>query len=121
MTAAIYAHDSSDNQREESIESQIRECTAYAEKNSIDDRCQRQKQGGAVGAAAVGNRDPGSFFILRGSRRSPGQTLFHSPLKNGQTKTTVRVDGGSVIEKNRREAGRVSGQAPAGSWQNPPA
>ena len=32
MTAVIYAHYSSDNQREESIEGQIRECTAYAEK-----------------------------------------------------------------------------------------
>ena len=32
MTAVIYARYSSDNQREESIESQIRECTAYAEK-----------------------------------------------------------------------------------------
>ena len=35
MTAVIYARDSSDNQREESIEGQIRECTAYAEKNGI--------------------------------------------------------------------------------------
>ena len=35
MTAVIYARYSSDNQREESIESQIRECTAYAEKNGI--------------------------------------------------------------------------------------
>ena len=97
-----------------------------------DDRCQRQMQGGAVGAAASGMRvppkarrsrwepRPGFLFIPRGSRYPPGQTLFHSPLKNAQTKTTVRVDGGSVIEKNRRGAGRVSGQAPAGSWQNPP-
>ena len=29
MTAVIYARYSSDNQREESIEGQIRECTAY--------------------------------------------------------------------------------------------
>ena len=35
MTAVIYARYSSDNQREESIEGQIRECTAYAEKNAI--------------------------------------------------------------------------------------
>ena len=35
MEAVIYARYSSDNQREESIEGQIRECTAYAEKNSI--------------------------------------------------------------------------------------
>ena len=35
MTAVIYARYSSDNQREESIEGQIRECTAYAEKNDI--------------------------------------------------------------------------------------
>ena len=47
-------------------------------------------------------------------------------MKNAQTKTTVRVDGGSVIEKkqassrNGRDVGGVSGQAPAGSWQNPP-
>ena len=32
MTAVIYARYSSDNQHEESIEGQIRECTAYAEK-----------------------------------------------------------------------------------------
>ena len=35
MTAVIHARYSSDNQREESIEGQIRECTAYAEKNGI--------------------------------------------------------------------------------------
>ena len=35
MTPVIYARYSSDNQREESIEGQIRECTAYAEKNGI--------------------------------------------------------------------------------------
>ena len=35
MTAVIYARYSSDNQREESIEGQIRECTAYTEKNGI--------------------------------------------------------------------------------------
>ena len=35
MTAVIYARYSTDNQREESIEGQIRECTAYAEKNGF--------------------------------------------------------------------------------------
>lgn len=35
VTAVICARYSSDNQREESIEGQIRECTAYAEKNGI--------------------------------------------------------------------------------------
>jgi len=35
MTAVIYARYSSDNQREESIEGQLRECTAFAEKNDI--------------------------------------------------------------------------------------
>ena len=35
MTAVIYSRYSSDNQREESIEGQIRECTAYAKKNGI--------------------------------------------------------------------------------------
>ena len=35
MTAVIYARYSSDNQREESIEGQIRECTGYAEKNGM--------------------------------------------------------------------------------------
>ena len=39
MTAVIYARYSSDNQREESIEGQIRECTAYAEKNGITIWC----------------------------------------------------------------------------------
>ena len=35
MNAVIYARYSSDNQREESIEGQIRECTAFTEKNGI--------------------------------------------------------------------------------------
>ncbi len=35
MKAVIYARYSSDSQREESIEGQIRECTAFAEKNGI--------------------------------------------------------------------------------------
>ena len=36
MRGVIYARYSSDNQREESIEGQIRENTAYAQKNGID-------------------------------------------------------------------------------------
>ena len=32
MTAVIYARYSSDNQRDESIEGQIRECTDYADR-----------------------------------------------------------------------------------------
>ena len=35
MTGVIYARYSSDNQREESIEGQLRECRAFAEKNDI--------------------------------------------------------------------------------------
>ena len=35
MKAVIYARYSSDSQREESIEGQIRECTAFAGKNGI--------------------------------------------------------------------------------------
>ena len=35
MTAVIYARYSTDSQCEESIEGQIRECTAYAEKNGF--------------------------------------------------------------------------------------
>ena len=35
MTAVIYARYSSDSQREASIEGQLRDCKAYAEKNGI--------------------------------------------------------------------------------------
>ena len=35
MKGVIYARYSSDNQREESIEGQLRECNAFAEKNGI--------------------------------------------------------------------------------------
>lgn len=35
MNAVIYARYSSDNQREESIEGQLRECREFAEKNDI--------------------------------------------------------------------------------------
>ena len=36
MKGVIYARYSSDNQREESIDGQIRECKAFAERNGID-------------------------------------------------------------------------------------
>ena len=36
MNAVIYARYSSDNQREESIEGQLRECKEYADKNGIN-------------------------------------------------------------------------------------
>ena len=39
MTGVIYARYSSDNQREESIEGQLRECKVFAEKNGIDIVC----------------------------------------------------------------------------------
>ena len=39
MKAVIYARYSSDNQREESIEGQIRECTTFSEKNGITILC----------------------------------------------------------------------------------
>lgn len=35
MNSVIYARYSSDNQREESIDGQLRECKAFAEKNDI--------------------------------------------------------------------------------------
>ena len=35
MTGVIYARYSSDNQREESIDGQIRECRAFAKRNDI--------------------------------------------------------------------------------------
>ena len=35
MTGVIYARYSSDNQREESIDGQLRECTAFAQHNDI--------------------------------------------------------------------------------------
>ena len=35
MIGVIYARYSSDNQKEESIDGQLRECKAYAEKNGI--------------------------------------------------------------------------------------
>ncbi len=35
MNAVIYARYSSDNQREESIEGQLRECREYADRNNI--------------------------------------------------------------------------------------
>ena len=37
MKGVIYARYSSDNQREESIEGQLRECKEYAERNNIYD------------------------------------------------------------------------------------
>ena len=62
MTAVIYARYSSDNQREESIEGQIRECTAYAEKNGITivkhyiDRAISAKTGQPPGVSADDQR-----------------------------------------------------------------
>ena len=62
MTAVIYARYSSDNQREESIEGQIREGTAYAEKNGITvikhyiDRAFSAKTGQSPGVPADDQR-----------------------------------------------------------------
>ena len=39
MIGVIYARYSSDNQREESIDDQFRECQAFARKNDITKRC----------------------------------------------------------------------------------
>ena len=39
MKAVIYVRYSSDNQRKESIEGQIRECTTFSEKNGITILC----------------------------------------------------------------------------------
>ena len=46
MNAVIYARYSSDGQREESVEGQLRECKEYADRHNIartDDRSQFQK------------------------------------------------------------------------------
>jgi len=45
MKAVIYARYSSDNQREESIEGQLRECKEYAEKNNITNFIHLHRQG----------------------------------------------------------------------------
>ena len=93
-----------------------------------------QKQSGATATTAASGRSREELLGLRllgaatrvsflfcAARGVHPVRRFSTPLKNGQTKTTVRVDGGSVIEKNRQGAGRISGQAPAGSLQSPPA
>ena len=73
--------------------------TGRVDSNNSDDRRQRQKQGGAVGAATSGMRvppkarrsrwepRPGFRFTLRGSHNPPSQTLFHRLLlKMGKQK-----------------------------------
>ena len=63
MTAVIYARYSSDNQREESIEGQIRECTAYAEKNGIIENALKGKCTGGTGT--IGYKiDEDKFYHL---------------------------------------------------------
>ena len=54
MTAVIYARYSSDNQREESIEGQIRECKAFAEKNDMH---VNETAAGRTGRTQVINRE----------------------------------------------------------------
>ena len=69
----------------------VAEDSAKTAQCNSDDRCQRQKQGGAVGAAASGMRvplkarcsrwepRPGFLIILRGSRRPPAPTKKKHP------------------------------------------
>ena len=45
LKAVIYARYSSDNQREESIEGQLRECTAFAEKTGQSTGVSEHDQG----------------------------------------------------------------------------
>ena len=75
-----------------------------------DDRCQRQMQGGAVGAAASGMRvppkarcscwepRPGFLFTLRGSRNPP------APTKKGQgmLKNNPRADRNPCLRTKAR-------------------
>ena len=56
MKAVIYARYSSDSQREESIEGQIRECTAFAGKNGIT--VLRRRHGGWAKAAVLRDVSP---------------------------------------------------------------
>lgn len=58
MNAVIYARYSSDSQREESIEGQLRECREYAERNNMTivgtyiDRALSAKNGRSTGIPA---------------------------------------------------------------------
>ena len=82
MTAVIYARYSTDSQREESIEGQIRECTAYAEKNGFtvvkhyidravsaktDNRPQFQQMIKTANAASLMSSSYGSWIALPGT------------------------------------------------------
>ena len=53
MKAVIYARYSSDNQREESIEGQIRECMEYAERNDIREKPRARR------------KSPDNKFVIR--------------------------------------------------------
>ena len=82
-----------------------------------DDRCQRQKQGGAVGAAASRMRvppkaqrsrwepRPGFLFILRGSRNPPAPTkkpqriMLHSPFP-----VSSLPQGRLALQGNKKDA-----------------
>ena len=75
MKAVIYARYSSDNQREESIEGQIRECTAFAEKNGMTilrhyiDRAYSAKTDRCFACLQLSHKDMDSFEGNESHRR----------------------------------------------------
>jgi len=70
MTGIIYSRYSSDSQREESIEGQIRECKAYAEKNGVT----ALKSSTVLAASSM--RARAAFFM---SRTSCLRSILPSP------------------------------------------
>lgn len=68
MTGIIYARYSSDNQREESIDGQIRECKEYADKLESNENIlmfTKLKKGGFVIDTPYGNYSPDWAIICR--------------------------------------------------------
>ena len=100
MTGVIYARYSSDNQREESIEGQIRENTAFAEKNGI------VFVGHYIDRAVSTKINNHLFFNKKSSDIKALASPKRTPLKRG---------GVFLVTHGHHRALRTSGEKCAGS------
>lgn len=107
MTGIIYARYSSDNQREESIDGQIRECKEYADKLESNENIlmfTKLKKGGFVIDTPYGNYSPDWAIICRKDGVEKPELGIYFIV---ETKINKDYDALTQVEVNKIKCGQL--------------